>query len=259
MDLFITPQLVVGAPTLIEILHPFCWVGSKVRFFFGMFLWAKVVFSKIFKDSRLESVLREWWAATFWPFPPFQQWNLSKNECISQWFPLHTEKKTIKKKPNKKKVTPPPTSPTSAPKKIHPNTCRWLLWAPNSRCLKKTEKKHGTLPRHLNSHMPPCTRMSSGVFSPPHSTRHTPSNKQAWRWLRNFITPVVTNLGSRLSRSWGVPRLPDTLVGGIWPPKTYLKHRTSGGIWKTRVLKKRFFFPVKTHGLFPFPVLVTTK
>ena len=31
------------------------------------------------------------------------------------------------------------------------------------------------------------------------------------------------------------PRLPNTLWGCIWTPKTYLKHRTSGGTWKTRV------------------------
>ena len=140
------------------------------------------------------------------------------------------------------------------------NPSEHLPLAPSGAQLQMFKKKHGTLPRHLNSHMPPCTRMSSGVFSPPHSTRHTPSNKQAWRWLRNFITPVVTNLGSQLSRSWGVPRLPNTLGLEVFgPKKTYLKHRTSGGIWKTRVLKKICFFSGKTHGLFPFPALVTTK
>ena len=129
----------------------------------------------------------------------------------------HRENKTIQKKSHHRQHLQHPHQK---------NPSQHLPLAPlgsQLQMLKKPEKKNGTLPRHLNSHMPPCTRMSSGVFSPPHSTRHTPSNKQAWRWLRNFMTPVVTNLGSKLSRSWGVPRLPNALVGGFWPPKTIPK------------------------------------
>ena len=58
-----------------------------------------------------------------------------------------------------------------------------------------------------------------------------------------FFSTNCDSSSTKLQKSFNChsfPRLPNTWWGGIWTPKTYLKHRTSGGIWKTRVLNSSF-------------------
>ncbi len=66
-----------------------------------------------------------------------------------------------------------------------------------------------------------------------------PTSVTKWHKVVFFLKPQQKLCGKGCTRCQqkccGIyPWLPNTLWGDIWTPKTYLKHQTSGGIWKPR-------------------------
>ena len=99
------------------------------------------------------------------------------------------------------------------------------------------KRSQASLPMELSSGSLQLSLDSAGGVLP-HDLLGPPNGGE---FSKGNGTPVKISLGN-LDEIPGW--LPNTWSEGVWTPKTYLKHQTSGGIWKTRDIMNhlaRFF------------------